>query len=142
MRSCSALRRPSRWRCAWSGSVCDGTTSKAILLRLVSWDLDRVGRLAVVSVEVDRASAGGEFHWRSCPLVDVVGHAVNGAEPEAQHRDQIGQFCREVIAARPPRPVHVAAAGRLRLQSQPWRVNARRLKLSRACSSVMATLPS
>ena len=105
-------------------------------------DLDRVGRLAVVSVEVDRASAGGEFHWRSCPLVDVVGHAVNGAEPKPQHRDQIGQFCREVIAARPPRPVHVAAAGRLGLQSQPWCVNARRLKLSRACSSVMATLPS
>ena len=58
-------------------------------MRLVSLDDDRFGPLAVVSVDVARASAGGDFNWRLLSTRRLVGDAINEAEPKPQHRDQI-----------------------------------------------------
>ena len=67
--------------CAWSGSVRGGTISSRILLRLSPRTSRVVYRLVSVSAESYLAAAGREFGWCCCPFVEVVDHALDGAEP-------------------------------------------------------------
>ena len=93
-----------------------------ILLPTPSRTSERIGRLAVVTVSLNRASA--DRHSPRCrrPLVEFVHHPRNGAEAHRQHRQQMGSSLVKIITVRPPCSVDIAANGCLALQPQPRRV--------------------
>jgi len=74
------------------------------LVAVESEDFERVYRLKPVSVESYVAPAGREFSGCFCPVAEVVKHAIDGLEPNRQHRKQVWKLFREVITVRPPGP--------------------------------------
>src|SRR5581483_2566321 len=89
-------------------------------LMVVADDLDGVDRLAGACVEPNGLIAHRELGLRVRPIANIEDHLLDRSESHRQHRQQIWQLDRNVVAVWPPGAVDISGGRRLGLQAQSW----------------------